>query len=135
VAFGSGVLVASLAYSLIEEAFKMSQSIHPVIIGFVSGGLAFTIANYCLANVLLKVTSDTGKSLMGSKPVGGKEVSGTAILVGSVMDNIPENMAPGILLAIGGSVDLVLLAAIFISNFPEGLSSSEVWNLMEKVKN
>lgn len=48
-AFGSGVLVAFLAYSLIEKAFKMSQSIPPVIIGFVSGGLAFTIANYCLS--------------------------------------------------------------------------------------
>jgi zinc transporter, ZIP family len=42
-----------------------------------------------------------------------------------VMDNIPENMALGISLAIGGSVDLVLMVAIFISNFPEGLSSSE----------
>ena len=41
------------------------------------------------------------------------------------MDNIPENMALGISLAIGGSIDVVLLAAIFISNFPEGLSSSE----------
>jgi zinc transporter, ZIP family len=48
-AFGSGVLVASLAYSLIEEAFEMSQSIPPVILGFISGGLAFTIANYCLS--------------------------------------------------------------------------------------
>ena len=47
------------------------------------------------------------------------------ILVGSVMDNIPENMALGISLALGGSIDVVLLAAIFISNFPEGLSSSE----------
>jgi hypothetical protein len=34
------------------------------------------------------------------------------------MDNIPENMALGISLAIGGSVDLVLMVAIFISNFP-----------------
>jgi zinc transporter, ZIP family len=44
-AFGSGVLVASLAFSLVEEAFEMSQSIPSVIIGFISGGLAYTIAN------------------------------------------------------------------------------------------
>jgi zinc transporter, ZIP family len=40
-AFGSGVLVASLAFSLMEEAFKMSQSIPPVIIGFISSGLSY----------------------------------------------------------------------------------------------
>jgi ZIP family zinc transporter len=43
--FGSGVLVASLAFSLIEEAFEMSQSIPSVIIGFISGGLVYTLAN------------------------------------------------------------------------------------------
>jgi zinc transporter, ZIP family len=124
-AFGSGVLVASLAYSLIEEAFKMSQSIPPIIIGFISGGLAFTIANYCLSNRSSQSNNSHRKKSHGTEAGGGKGVSGTAILVGSLMDNIPENMALGNSLAIGGSVDLILLAAIFISNFPEGLSSSE----------
>jgi zinc transporter, ZIP family len=64
-AFGSGVLVASLAFSLIEEAFEMSQSIPSVIIGFISGGLAYTIANYYLTNVHPKAISDTERNLMG----------------------------------------------------------------------
>ena len=33
-AFGSGVLIAALSFSLIEEAFSLSQSIPPVILGF-----------------------------------------------------------------------------------------------------
>jgi len=37
------------------------------------------------------------------------------------MDNIPGNMALGISLVAGGTVNIVLIAAIFISNFPEGL--------------
>ena len=37
-AFGSGVLVAALAFSLMEEAFSMAQSIPPVIVGFSAGG-------------------------------------------------------------------------------------------------
>jgi ZIP family zinc transporter len=42
------------------------------------------------------------------------------------MDNIPENMALGIsLVAGGGTVNIVLIASIFISNFPEGLASSQ----------
>ena len=107
-AFGSGVLVASLAFSLIEEAFEMSQSIPSVIIGFISGGLAYTIANYSLDKRTSKGNIRHRKKSHGTD-VGGGNAPGLAILVGSVMDNIPE----------------VLLIAIFISNFPEGLSSSE----------
>ena len=40
------------------------------------------------------------------------------------MDNIPENMALGISLVSGGVINIVLITAIFISNFPEGLASS-----------
>jgi zinc transporter, ZIP family len=124
-AFGSGVLMASLAFSLMEEAFKISQSIPPVIIGFMFGGLAFTVSNYYLSKRSRQGNIRHRKKSHGTEAGGGKEVSGLTILVGSVMDNIPENMALGISLAVGGTVDLVLLMAIFISNFPEGLSSSE----------
>ena len=41
------------------------------------------------------------------------------------MDNIPENMALGISLVTGDAINIVLIAAIFISNFPEGLASTE----------
>jgi len=122
--FGSGVLVASLAFSLIEEAFEMSQSISSVIIGFISGGLAYTLANYYLDRRTSQGNIRHRKKSHGTDAGEGK-APGLAILIGSVMDNIPENMALGISLAIGGSVDLVLMTAIFISNFPEGLSSSE----------
>jgi zinc transporter, ZIP family len=47
-AFGSGVLVAALTFSLVEEAFSLSQSIPPVVIGFVLGGVSYSIANYIL---------------------------------------------------------------------------------------
>ena len=106
-AFGSGVLVASLAFSLIEEAFEMSQSIPSVIIGFISGGLAYTIANYYLDKRTPKGNIRHRKKSHVTD-VGGGNASGLAMLVGSVMDNIPENMALGISLAIGGSVDIVL---------------------------
>jgi ZIP family zinc transporter len=46
-------------------------------------------------------------------------------MIGSLMDNIPENMALGISIAAGGVVNIVLIAGIFISNFPEGLASSQ----------
>ena len=39
----------------------------------------------------------------GEDAGGSKHASGLALLVGSVMDNIPENMALGISLVTGGS--------------------------------
>ena len=123
-AFGSGVLVAALAFSLIQEAFELSRSLSPVIVGFILGGIAYTLANYYLT----KRSSDhirRRKRSHGENAGGGKNTSGLSLLVGSVMDNIPENMALGISLVTGGAVNIVLIAAIFISNFPEGLASTE----------
>ena len=123
-AFGSGVLIAAISFSLIEEAFSLSQSVIPVILGFIFGGLSYTIANYIL-NKKSKGQTRRRKRSHGEIAGGGKEASGLSLLIGSVMDNIPENMALGISIVTGGSVNIVLIAAIFISNFPEGLSSTE----------
>jgi ZIP family zinc transporter len=133
-AFGSGVLVAALTFSLVEEAFSLSQSIPPVVIGFVLGGVAYSVANYILdrkSKSKSDVTNGSGSAVRkrkrshGDNAGGGKSASGLSLLVGSVMDNIPENMALGISLVTGGAVNIVLIAAIFISNFPEGLASTE----------
>ena len=123
-AFGSGVLVAALAFSLIQEAFELSRSLSPVIIGFILGGIAYTVANYYLTKRSPGNIRRRKKS-HGENAGGGKNTSGLSLLVGSVMDNIPENMALGISLVTGGAVNIVLIAAIFISNFPEGLASTE----------
>jgi ZIP family zinc transporter len=123
-AFGSGVLIAAITFSLIEDAFSLSHSIPSVILGFAFGGLAYTVANYLL-NKKSKGETRRRKRSHGQNAGGGKEASGISLLIGSVMDNIPENMALGISLVTGGMVNVVLIAAIFISNFPEGLSSTE----------
>ena len=46
--FGSGVLVAALTFSLVEETFSLSQSIPPVVIGFILGGISYSVANSML---------------------------------------------------------------------------------------
>jgi zinc transporter, ZIP family len=145
-AFGSGVLVAALTFSLVEEAFNLSQSIAPVVIGFILGGVSYSVANHILdeksksksgVHSYEGTDNDTNtknnknsavrkrKRSHGHNAGGGKSASGLSLLVGSVMDNIPENMALGISLVTGGGVNIVLIAAIFISNFPEGLASTE----------
>ncbi|HET6590539.1 MAG TPA: hypothetical protein VFG45_10290 [Candidatus Nitrosocosmicus sp.] len=123
IAFGSGVLIAALSFSLMQEAFEQSQSLISVILGFLFGGVSYTVANYLLIK-RSKGELRKRKKAHGDVAGGGKEATGIALLVGSIMDNIPENMALGISLVTGGVVNVVLIAAIFISNFPEGLASS-----------
>jgi ZIP family zinc transporter len=47
-----------------------------------------------------------------------------AIAVGALLDGIPESVVLGLGLLGGGSVSLPVLAAVVISNVPEGLSSA-----------
>jgi zinc transporter, ZIP family len=123
-AFGAGVLIAALTFSLIEEAYNLINDLVPVVLGFTLGGLSYSIANYIL-NIKSSGTKNRKRS-HGENAGGGKNASGIALMIGSLMDNIPENMALGIsLVAGGGTVNIVLIAAIFISNFPEGLASSQ----------
>jgi zinc transporter, ZIP family len=121
-AFGAGVLIAALTFSLIEEAYNLVNDLVPVVLGFTLGGLSYSIANHILNR---KGATKNRKRSHGENAGGGKDASGIALMIGSLMDNIPENMALGISIVAGGIVNIVLIVAIFISNFPEGLASSQ----------
>ncbi|MBU1671781.1 MAG: hypothetical protein KKF41_02515 [Actinobacteria bacterium] len=47
-----------------------------------------------------------------------------AIFVGALLDGIPESAAIGLGLATGEGFGLLMLIAVFISNFPEGISGA-----------
>jgi zinc transporter, ZIP family len=54
----------------------------------------------------------------------GKSQSGLGIFAGTVMDAIPESIMIGASLLTGQGVSAVLVVSIFVSNIPEGLSST-----------
>jgi len=132
-AFGSGVLVAALSFSLVEEAFQLTKDVLPVIIGFVIGGLSYTTANFILSRKSGEITKRRKRShYTDVQDNSNNKGQGLTLLVGSVMDNIPENIALGISFVVGGTVNIVLIIAIIISNFPEGLASSHGMRLNGK---
>lgn len=105
-AFGSGVLISALSFELMDEAYK-------------TGGLAATAFGF-LAGAILYTGADRLLARYGHRSHDG----GSAIALGALLDGIPESIVIGLSLLKGGIVSSVTVAAIFLSNLPEGLSSA-----------
>ncbi|WP_241037983.1 ZIP family metal transporter [Blastococcus litoris] len=119
-AFGSGVLISAVAFDLMEEAAD-TGGLLPTAVGFVGGALAYVAANFALA----RHGARHRKRSQGQQPSEQEQSgSGAAIAVGALLDGIPESVVLGLGLLGGGAVSLPVLAAVFISNVPEGLSSA-----------
>ena len=114
-AFGTGVLISALTFNLTDEAYRFGGA-DAVAIGLAGGALAFFAGNEALHRRQgAQRMSRTGEQSEGSA---------SALLLGAVLDGIPESAAIGIGLIEGQGVGLVLVAAVFISNVPEGLGGA-----------
>ena len=113
-AFGTGVLIGAASYELLGDAVK-DGGITPTSIGFISGAVVFTIFDF--------VVSKNGASHRKRSAQKAAEGGGIAIFIGTIIDAIPESIMIGASL-LEKSVSLLLVIAIFISNIPEGLSST-----------
>jgi ZIP family zinc transporter len=119
-AFGAGVLIATLAFDLVDEA-ERTGGLTPTIVGALGGALAYVAANLVLAR---RGAQHRKRSQDQQPSEDEQEGSGAAIAVGALLDGIPESVVLGLSLLGGSGVGVPVLAAIFISNLPEGLSSA-----------
>jgi len=110
---GAGALLSAIAYELIPVT-----KLHGVgmAITFCLGALTFFLVDWAIDR---RGGADR-KDISGDKAGG----SGSAIFIGTLLDNIPESIILGMSLALGGAINVAFLAAVFISNLPEGVAGT-----------
>lgn len=112
--FGSGTLVSAIAYDLVPEAIKHD---FPVVLGLAAGALTYFVADW--------VIDSRGGEHRKSIATKQQANAGLAIFLGTLLDGIPESLVLGMSLALGGTIGVAFLAAIFISNLPESMASTK----------
>jgi len=116
--FGAGVLISAVAFDLVEEAAGKSTGHGALVAGLFSGCLVFFGGDRLIDHLGGGDRKD---------PTGGEEEGGgspLSIVLGTVLDGIPESMVIGLTIFEGGAVGAAYLAAVFISNLPESISST-----------
>jgi zinc transporter, ZIP family len=113
-ALGTGLLIGSVSYELVDDALE-HQAVAWVALMVLVGAATFTVGDWLL---------ERGGGGDRKDPTGTQtEGSPLAIVLGSVLDGIPESFVLGLTVLQGG-VSVSLLAGVVLSNLPEGMSSS-----------
>ena len=105
-AFGAGALIAAVARDLLPEAavLQLVQSSMWAMLG----ALAFIV----------------GEHLVEKKFGSEGDAGALGIVVGAVVDGVPESIIFGIQLASGQPVSMAFIAAVFVSNIPQAIAPS-----------
>jgi ZIP family zinc transporter len=114
--FGAGVLISAVAFDLVEEAASKSSGYGAVAWGLFVGCGVFFGGDWLIS----RLGGADRKDPTGDQQSG----SALAIVLGTVLDGIPESMVIGLTIFAGGEVGAAYLAAVFISNLPEAISST-----------
>jgi ZIP family zinc transporter len=119
-AFGAGVLVSAVAFELVEEAIETAGGIGALAVGLFAGSLAFYLGDEIIDRL---GGADRKRSTRSHGPDEAR-TSGLAIVLGIVLDGIPESIVIGLTLLTGGKVGAAMVVAVFLSNLPEAIAAT-----------
>jgi ZIP family zinc transporter len=103
---GAGALIAAVAFDLVPESISLGE----VAVWFLVGAAIFLVADRIIEERF------GGNDQGGGGPMG--------IVLGSVVDGVPESLIFGIQLATGTPISISFLVAVMVSNVPQALAPS-----------
>ena len=116
-AFGAGVLLSAVAFDLVQEAFNVSNEGGLVVaLGLAAGAVTFYVGDLFID----RMGGAARKSMADKKEAG----SPLAIVLGIILDGIPESIVIGLTLLGGATIDLAVVIAVFMSNVPESIAAT-----------
>ena len=114
--FGAGVLISAVAYELALEAFTTAGWTGGPALGFFAG-----VATFYVGDTIIDRMGGAGrKSMDPAARAGGVAM---AIVLGTVLDGVPESAVIGMTLLEGG-VSVAVIVAVFLSNLPEAVAAT-----------
>lgn len=114
-AFGVGVLISAVSFELIDEAFRSTNRTLALALGLGAGAVTFFVGD-----VLVDRMGGRKHRIIG----GNTQGAGLAILLGTVLDGIPESIVIGLTLVKGGAISTAMVVAVFLSNLPEAIGAT-----------
>ncbi len=117
--FGAGTLISAVAFELTDEAYRLGGA-DAVAIGLALGATAYFLGD----SAIERRGGDRRMSPRREERSAPEAAVGSVLLLGAVLDGIPESAVIGISLLEGEGVGVAVLAAVFISNLPEAIGSS-----------
>jgi len=116
-AFGVGAIVSAASYQLIlGPLIEAKGSYYLVALGLFAGAFTFYFADKWVDNM--------GGSERMDFDGGQASGSGTGILLGSLLDGVPESLVLGLSLVHSPQVSLAFVFAVAIGNIPQGLGGT-----------
>jgi len=114
-AFGVGALISSVAFELVLPSLELTSTLH-VSVGMLIGAFTFFIGDLLIDRMGGDDRKNPGEDEQGN--------SGPGIVLGTILDGIPESAGLGMSLTTGEGVSIALLSTIRLSNFPEALGAT-----------
>jgi zinc transporter, ZIP family len=115
-AFGAGVLISAVSFELVAEAFETAAGSGGLALGLACGALTFFVGD-----AIIDRMGGAGRGSMHGTAGAG---SALAIVLGIVLDGIPESAVIGLGLLDGAGVSVAVIAAVFLSNLPEAIAAT-----------
>jgi ZIP family zinc transporter len=112
--FGAGTLLSAVAYELIPET-NLEHGLG-IAIAFLLGALTYFVGDW-----LIDRSGGADRQTIGDAAPAG---SGASMFLGALLDGLPEAFILGIGLALGGSISVAFVTAVFVSNIPQGMAGT-----------